>query len=308
MKRSYPIYYLKASQFSWTCLWFYAKLPQSCRLTFKGDALKEANNWKDVLLLSPEQEKQVCQIEELRNLGLTGVDIVRDYLKHRISPLRKRAHLACYYTGPTDHTRDSDEDFSEEDIESKLTYLLDLKKTGQKEPPRRCNVPTSLIRASADEPDNQPVDLLHVLSTLKAKKKTVKELTVLKMVRRTSDYDPLVPTSPRRCTRQSAILRKIVVPPPPEIDSSPVQGHSDLEDEEILEARTTITTSASPNRGVEQKSIENTAEIKEGNLFPQSLVAKGSSSAPVLVLKENQSTHLFLLWQRPGCHLWTLVV
>ncbi|CAN6271036.1 unnamed protein product [Urochloa humidicola] len=264
MRRSYPIYYLRASQFYWTCLWFYAKLPQSCRLTFKGDALKEAKNWKDVLPLSPEQEKQVLQIEELSNNGLTGVDIIHDYLKHRISPLRRRAHLACHYTGPTDPTRDSDEDFSEEDIESKLTYLLDLKKTRQKEPPRRCDVPTSLIRASADEPDNQPEDLLHVLSTLKAKKKTVEELTAPKMVRKSSDYGPLVPTSPRRHTRQSAILRKIVVPPPPEIDSSPVQGHSDLEDEEILEARTTITTSASPNQVVEQKSIENTAEIEEG--------------------------------------------
>ncbi|CAN6234436.1 unnamed protein product [Urochloa humidicola] len=252
MKRSYPIFSLKASQFSWTCLWFYAKLPQSCRLTFKGEALKELNNWKDVLLLSPEQEKQVRQIEELSKKGLTGVDIVHDYLKHRISPLRQRAHLACYYTGPTDPTRDSDEDFSEEDIENKLIYLLDLKKTGQKEPPRRLNLPTSLIRASADEPDNQPVGLLHVLSTLKAKKKTVEELTA-----------PLVPTSPRRCTRQSAVLRKIAVPPSPEIDSSPVQGHSDLE-EEILEARTTITTSASLNRGVEQKSIENPTEIEEG--------------------------------------------
>ncbi|CAL5028551.1 unnamed protein product [Urochloa decumbens] len=264
MKKSYPIYYLKASQFSWTCLWFYAKLQQSCRLTFKGDALKEANNWKDVLLLSPEQEKQVHQIEELSNLGLTGVDIVRDYLKHRISPLRQRAHLACYYTGPTDPTRDSDEDFSEEDIESKLIYLLDLKKTGQKEPPRGRNVPTSLIRASTDEPENQSGDLLNVLSTLKAKKKTVEELTDSKMVRKSSDYDPLVPTSPRRYTRQSAILRRIEEPPPPEIDSSPVQGHSDLEDEDIVEARTTITTSASPNRGVEQKSIDNSAEIEEG--------------------------------------------
>ncbi|CAL5035406.1 unnamed protein product [Urochloa decumbens] len=265
MKKSYPIYYLKASQFSWYCLWFYAKLPQSCRLTFKGDALKEANNWKDVLILSPEQEKQVRQIEELSNLGLTGVDIVRDYLKHRISPLRQRAYLACYYTGPTDPTRDSDEDFSEEDIESKLLYLLDLKKTGQKEPSRGRNVPTSLIRASADEPDNQSAaDLLNVLSTLKAKKKTVEELTDPKMVRKSSDYDSLVPTSPRRYTRQSAILRKTEEPPPPEIDSSPVQGHSDLEDEDIVEARTTITTSASPNRGVEQKSIENSAEIEEG--------------------------------------------
>ncbi|OEL26197.1 hypothetical protein BAE44_0012784 [Dichanthelium oligosanthes] len=264
MKRSYPVYYLKASQFVWTCLWFYAKLQQSCRLTFKGDALKESNNWKDVLFLSPEQEKQVLRIEELSNQGLTGVDIVHDYLKHRISPLRRREHLACNYTGPTDPTRDSDKDLPEEDIESKLSYLLDLKKTGQKEPPRKPNVPTSLIRASAYEQANQPPDLLRVLSTYKPKKKAVEELTAPKMIRNSSAYKPLVPASPRRYTRQSAVPRKIVVPLPPEIDSSLVQGHSDLEDEDILEARTTITTVASPNQGVEQKSIENPAEIEEG--------------------------------------------
>ncbi|XP_034604281.1 uncharacterized protein [Setaria viridis] len=258
MRRSYPVYYLKASQFGWTSLWFYAKLPQSCRLTFKGETLKETNNWKDVLLLSPEQEKQVRQIEELSNQGLTGVDIVHDYLKHRISPLRRRAHLSCNYTGPTDPTRDSDKDISEEDIESRLSYLLDLKKTGQKEPPKRPNVPTSLIRASVDRA-NQPIGLLNVLPTLRAKKKAVDELTAPRTaprsIRKSSDND-LAPASPRRCTRQSAITRK--VPPAPEIDSS--------EDEEIPEpeARTTITTAASPNRGVEQKSIENPAEIEGG--------------------------------------------
>ncbi|RLM64554.1 uncharacterized protein C2845_PM16G03080 [Panicum miliaceum] len=264
MKRNYPVYYLKASQFVWTCLWFYAKTPQSCRLTFRGDALKETNNWKDVLHLSPEQEKQVLQIGELSNQGLTGVDIVHDFLKHRISPLRRRAHLACNYIGPTDPTRDLDKDLSEEDIESKLSYLLDLKKTGQKEPPRKPNVPTSLIRASADERANQHLDLLHVLSTLKVKKKAVEELTAPRTIRESSSYKPLAPASPRRYTRQSAVPRKVVGSPPPEIDSSPFRDHSDLEDEEILEARTTMTTASSPNRGVEQKSIEKPAETERG--------------------------------------------
>lgn len=108
MKKSYPLYYLKASQFSWVTLWFYAKVPQSCRLTFRCDALEEKGNWKDLLPLSPEQEKQVLQIMELSNQGLTGADIVHDYLKHRISPLRRRTHSACDYSGPSDHTSDLD--------------------------------------------------------------------------------------------------------------------------------------------------------------------------------------------------------
>jgi hypothetical protein len=47
-------------------------------------------------------------------------------------------------------------DLSEEEIGSRLSYLLDLKKTGQKEPPKRSNVPTSLISASVDQA-NQPI-------------------------------------------------------------------------------------------------------------------------------------------------------
>nr|CAB3486571.1 unnamed protein product [Digitaria exilis] len=264
MKRNYPVYYLRASQFVWTCLWFYAKLPQSCRLAFKGNALKESNNWKEELLLSSEQDKQVRQIGELSTQGLTGVDIVHDYLKHRISPLRRRAHLACNYTGPTDPTRDSDTDLSEEDIESMLSYLLDLKKTGQKEPPRRPTAPTSLIIASTNQKAEQHLDLLHVLSTLKTKNKTVEELTGPRSIRKSSAYKPLLPASPRRFTRQSSAPRKIVESPTPEIDSSPVQGHSDIEDEETLEARKTITTTASPDRGMGQKPIENPDEIEEG--------------------------------------------
>nr|CAB3455564.1 unnamed protein product [Digitaria exilis] len=110
VKRNYPEYYLKASQSVWTCRWFYAKLPLSCRLAFKGNALKELDdwNWKEVLLLSPEQEKQVHQIRQLSIQGLTAVDIVRHYLKHQISPLRQRSHLAGNYIGPADPTRDSD--------------------------------------------------------------------------------------------------------------------------------------------------------------------------------------------------------
>lgn len=110
MKKNYPLYYLRSSQFMWVSLCFYAKVPKSCRLTFRGDILKEENNWnwKDLLPLSCEQMKQVGQIMKLSNQGLTGADIIHDYLKRRISPLRRRMHLACNYSGLSDPTRDSD--------------------------------------------------------------------------------------------------------------------------------------------------------------------------------------------------------
>ena len=44
-----------------------------------------------------------------------------------------------------------------EDIESKLSYLLDLKKMRVKQPTNRPNVPTSLVRASANDHANQPL-------------------------------------------------------------------------------------------------------------------------------------------------------
>lgn len=114
-------------------------------------------------------------------------------------------------------------------------------------------------------------DLLHVLSTFKGKKRTVEELTRPRSIRKSS----AVPASPRRYTRQSAAHRKNVVPPTPEINSSPVRDHSDIEDEETLEARETIKTAASPNRGMEQKSIENPDEIEQGK---RAALVKPSSS------------------------------
>ncbi|KXG25900.1 uncharacterized protein LOC8085736 isoform X1 [Sorghum bicolor] len=287
MKKSYPLYYLKASQFSWVTLWFYAKVPQSCRLTFRCDALEEKGNWKDLLPLSPEQEKQVLQIMELSNQGLTGADIVHDYLKHRISPLRRRTHSACDYSGPSDHTSDLDKGLPVEDIESKLSYLLDLKKMRVKQPTNRPNVPTSLVRASANDHANQPLGLLNVPSTHEAKKKALQEITASIKTRKSSmiTYKSKVRrASLQRYTRQSAGLRKVAVPPPLEIDPSPIQG-SDPE-EEILDAITNITTASSPNQGVEQKSIEHPAEVKEGKIAELTkptfsvIGAKRKASAP----------------------------
>ena len=90
-----------------------------------------------------------------------------------------------------------------------------------------------------------------VLSTLKVKKKAVEELTAPGTIRESPLYKPLAPDSPRRYTRQSSVHRAIVGSPPPE-------------DEEILEARTTMTTASSSNRGIEQKSIEKPAKIERG--------------------------------------------
>lgn len=240
MKKNYPLYYLKSSQFMWVSLWFYAKVPKSCRLTFRGDTLKEKNNWnwKDLLPLSCEQMKQVGQIMKLSNQGLTGADIIHDYVKRRISPLRRRMHLACNYSGLSDPTRDSDKDLSVEDIESKLSYLLDLKRMGVKQPTGR------LVRASTNDQANQPLDLLNVCSTHEAKKKA----------------QPQVCASLRRYTRQSAGPRKVVVPPPLKIDPPPTQGPAP---EEILDATTNIATAVSPNLGVEQKSIEHPTVAEE---------------------------------------------
>lgn len=234
MRRTYPMYCLRTSQFMWKSMWFYAK------------------------------EKQVLRIGELSNQGLTGVDIVRDYIKHRISPLRRRKHLACEYTGPADPTRDSDKDLSVEDIESKVSYLLDLKKIAQIQPPIRCSVPTSMVGALANEQDNQTPGLLHVLSTHEAKNMAVEDVTASKRIRKPSmsAYKPLVSASLRRYTRQSAGPRKMVVPPPLQIDYSPTQCHSSPE-ENILEA-TTISAAPSSKLGIVQNSREHPAEVEEG--------------------------------------------
>ena len=48
-------------------------------------------------------------IKDLKEEGLTGWHMVKDFITHRISPLKKRAHPVWRYLGPQDLTRDYEE-------------------------------------------------------------------------------------------------------------------------------------------------------------------------------------------------------
>ena len=48
-------------------------------------------------------------IKDLKEKGLTGWYVVKDFITRRISPLKKRVHLMWRYSGPQDPTRDYEE-------------------------------------------------------------------------------------------------------------------------------------------------------------------------------------------------------
>ena len=45
------------------------------------------------------------RLQLLQEAGLTGTMVIGDFVGRRISPLRQRERLACFYTGPDDLTR-----------------------------------------------------------------------------------------------------------------------------------------------------------------------------------------------------------
>jgi hypothetical protein len=59
-------------------------------------------------------------IKTLATGGLTSMHMVGDFLKHRIAPLKRRARLCCWFTGPNDIgriQRGSGTDLSWEELE-----------------------------------------------------------------------------------------------------------------------------------------------------------------------------------------------
>ncbi|KAL6850505.1 hypothetical protein ACP4OV_021132 [Aristida adscensionis] len=126
MKNQFPPYLLRCTHLYWNAAWFCAELAPSCRLTSRAFPLKQRSSWDSALPLSDQQFEQVRQIVELSCQGLTGADIVRDYVKHWISPLQ----------------------LSVEDIDSAVSQLLNLVRMKENAPPDRSSVPTSLVGLS----------------------------------------------------------------------------------------------------------------------------------------------------------------
>ncbi len=97
---------LKDKWIGWTQHWSYAAaddLWESLRWPVAHATLKPEWSVKEV----PEARTQCAldRIRHLRDAGLTGAMVIGDFVRRRLSPLRERAHMACYYHGVDDETR-----------------------------------------------------------------------------------------------------------------------------------------------------------------------------------------------------------
>src|SRR6266508_4098355 len=97
---------LKDKWIGWTQHWSYAAaddLWESLRWPVARATLKPEWSAKEV----PEARTQCAldRIRHLRDAGLTGAMVIGDFVRHRLSPLRERAHMACYYRGVDDESR-----------------------------------------------------------------------------------------------------------------------------------------------------------------------------------------------------------
>jgi hypothetical protein len=65
----------------------------------------DSKHWRTKPSLSPELLPILDRIKTLATGGLTSMHVVGDFLKRRVTPLQRRPHLCCWFTGPNDISR-----------------------------------------------------------------------------------------------------------------------------------------------------------------------------------------------------------
>ena len=97
---------MKGKWDSWTRHWVYLQAGATdSHLAWPEEPAEPQDSWGEAVEMTPELETVVARLRRLREGGLTGLMVITDFLRRRISPLRQRERLACYYTGDNDPTR-----------------------------------------------------------------------------------------------------------------------------------------------------------------------------------------------------------
>lgn len=86
--------------------WFYWEITKEDSLSFTGKPAEKVPAWDSI----PKDLGQIAPfiqaIADLKEEGLTGWHMVKDFITRRISPLKTRAHQMWRYSSPTDPMRD----------------------------------------------------------------------------------------------------------------------------------------------------------------------------------------------------------
>ena len=64
------------------------------------------------------------RVQDLKNQGLTGVGIAFSFMKRRVQPLQQREHLGFDYEGPSDGSRTTPDDISDEMVLTRLNKMF----------------------------------------------------------------------------------------------------------------------------------------------------------------------------------------
>lgn len=106
----YPILPIKDLWYNYYKDWFYSDLPEGSHLRYIESAAiswtKEREREKKYLVLTAEDKKVVGAIATLVQGGLTSRKIILNFLKKKISPLKKRVQSSCDLEELDDSTRD----------------------------------------------------------------------------------------------------------------------------------------------------------------------------------------------------------
>ena len=117
------------SVLGWKSKWFYAKDTPSGTdepLVNMDPRVAQRASWKNVLTLEEiaQTDEYISRIEELKDTGLTGVQLSGIFLKLRIEPLQTRAQLMWEYRGVEDTSRVRTDELSSTELETFLRNII----------------------------------------------------------------------------------------------------------------------------------------------------------------------------------------
>ena len=99
---------LKLSWSGWREEWFYLTTDDSFdNLCVPEASARLAESWACSPTLTAKLLSLADRVRALVKAGLSGSDVVRDFIKRLLCPLWRRARLAYLYTGSDDDTRES---------------------------------------------------------------------------------------------------------------------------------------------------------------------------------------------------------
>nr|ABA97857.1 retrotransposon protein, putative, unclassified [Oryza sativa Japonica Group] len=106
MKAKYIPLQCHTSWSQWRSRWFYLEQKELDLVLVVPEVRPERfEDWTSKPPLTPSLETFVDVVSDLHERGLTGYEVVEDFVSRRIQPLQARAHPAFDYTGAEDVTR-----------------------------------------------------------------------------------------------------------------------------------------------------------------------------------------------------------